>query len=500
METIKKQLLIFGKTELNTVLVTVFLCLLSFIVLTFTNNPLIFAGLLILSAFFIWQTPAAGLFAALLTTMIFGEHFSLLPLKIGDDIYKIYALDFVLVITFFCWLLQQNIKTLKHKSIKANRSSFYLLLFFFFLVLTLFRSFLTASDKILSVATFKNYSYLLVYFLTALMLNSKEQIIRLLKIFLWGGVVLLGFVVYGLATGHGLWSEATAGLRYLSGLHAYYLTFSIIILLVLMAYRQYVFGYFKTFLLLLLQVGGVIGAMFRHLWLGLLVAGGHLLIRLDFKRQNNLLKIVLVSFCVLVILALIILWGAGLIGSDYNFLQEKWFQSVLGRGATIAQTGSLAESAAGWRLATWKIALEKFLSNPLIGLGFGQKFFFEYRGFVDLVDIRNIHNDFASLLVQLGLLGFAPFLLFNWYQIRDLIKILKLKDNDEIPRLKATPEAARDKLITKQLALMFSGFYIVALFGIFFAIYLMFNGTSIFYWAIMGGITALASTSNRVIK
>ncbi|MDD5289855.1 MAG: O-antigen ligase family protein [Patescibacteria group bacterium] len=474
METIKKQLLSFGKIELNTVVVTVFLCLLSLVVLTLTNNPLIFAGILILSAFFIWQTPVAGLFAALLTTMIFGEHFSLLPLKIGDDIYKIYALDFVLIITFFCWFLQQNIKTLKHESMKANRKDFWLLVFFFFLVLTLFRSFLTASDKILAVATFKNYSYLLVYFLTALMLNSKEQIIRLLKIFLWGGVVLIGFVIYGLVSGRGLWSEATAGLRYLSGLHAYYLTFSIIILLVLMAYRQYVFGYFKTLLIFLLQIAGLVGAMFRHLWLGILAAGANLLIWLDFKRQNNLLKIALISFCVLAIIALVVLWGAGLIGSDYNFLQEKWFQSVLGRGATLSQTGSLAESAAGWRLATWKIALEKFLDNPLIGLGFGQKFFFEFRGFVDLVDIRNIHNDFASLLVQLGLLGFAPFLLFNWYQVRDLVKLIKQKDEFQ-----------------KALALIFSGFYIVALFGIFFAIYLMFNGTSIFYWTVMGGITTL---------
>jgi hypothetical protein len=70
---------------------------------------------------------------------------------------------------------------------------------------------------------------------------------------------------------------------------------------------------------------------------------------------------------------------------------------------------------------------------------------------------------------------------------------LKSKDNDEIPRLKATTEAARDKLLMKPLALMFSGFYIVSLFGIFFAIYLMFNGTSIFFWTVMGGITALVN-------
>jgi O-antigen ligase len=492
MDTLKRQLLSFGKIELNTVIVSVFLCLLSFVALNINNNPIIFAGALILSAFFIWQTPIAGLFGAILATMIFGEHFSLLPLQIGENIYKIYALDFALIITFFFWFLQRDIKIFppkadpplaeKHKKMKANRKDFWLLIFFFFLVFNLLRGFIFGGDQDLVIGTFKNYSYLLVYFLTILMLNSKEQIIRLLKIFLWGGVVLIGFVIYGLVSGHGIWSEATAGIRYLSGLHAYYLTFSIIILLVLLAYRQYIFGKTKTFIIFLIQSVGLVGGMFRHLWLGILVAGANILFFLDFKKKNNLLKIILISFSILAILVLIILWGAGVIGSDYNFLQDKWFESVLGRGATFSQIGTLSESATGWRLATWKIALEKFLGNPLIGIGFGQKFFFEYRGFVDLVDIRNIHNDFASLLVQLGLLGFAPFLIFNLYQARDLIKLLKEKENNVIPAQAG---------ILKPLALIFSGFYIVSLFGIFFAIYLMFNGTSIFYWIVMGGITAL---------
>jgi O-antigen ligase len=491
MDTLKHHLLSFGKTELNTVTVTVFLSLLSLVALTINNNPLIFAGALILSAFFIWQTPVAGLLAALLTTMIFGEHFSLLPLQIGEDIYKIYALDFVLAITFVCWLLQQKPGTIKLKVFLKERKDFWLLVFFGFLVFNLGRSIIWGSDRTLAIATFKNYSYLLLYFLTVFLIESREQLVRLLKIFIWGGILLIGFVVYGLVSGYGLWSEATAGLRYLSGLHAYYLTFSIIILLVLMAYRQYLFGFLKTLFIFLVQVAGVVGGMFRHLWLGVLTAGTNLLIWLDFKRQNDLLKIVLIAFGVLAIVVLAALWGAGVWGSDYNFLQEKWFQAVLGRGVTLSQTGALAESAAGWRLATWQIALEKFLDNPLIGIGFGQKFFFEYRGFVDLVDIRNIHNDFASLLVQLGLMGFLPFLLFNWYQVRDLIKLLKSKDNDEIPRLKAATDVARDKLLVKPLALMFSGFYLVAIFGVFFAIYLMFNGTSIFFWTVMGAITAL---------
>ena len=488
MQDIKKSLLFFGKTELNTVIITVFLSLLVLSNLFFGNYLTVFLASLILATFFIWQTPQAGLLAALLTTMIFGEHFSLLPIQIGYVVYKIYALDFILIITFICWLLQKNIEieTKKLKNIKTPKN-IWLLVFLGFIILNLLRSFLTATDLTLAAGTFKNYAYLLVYFLVIFMIRSEEQIIKFLKIFLWGGIILLGFVIYGWLTGRGLWSEVTPGVRYLSGLHSYYLTFSIIILLVLMVHRQYIFGKIKTLGIFLLQLIGMAGGMFRHLWLGILSAFLFILSRLKFSQKKNFIKIGLISFLTLSTLVLAIMWANGLLGNDYNFLQDKFLSSIKGRATTLFTNGPLMESAAGWRLATWKIALKKFLSNPLFGIGFGRKFLFEYRGFVNLIEIRNIHNDFASLLVQLGLLGFIPFIMFNFYQIKDLVKILK---NKGISQHIHTNNSI--------FSLSLSGFYIILIFGIFFGIYLMFNGTSIFYWTVMGLISA--NTNKNINK
>jgi len=162
------------------------------------------------------------------------------------------------------------------------------------------------------------------------------------------------------------------------------------------------------------------------------------------------------------------------LGKDAGFLENRFFKSVIGRSESLLVSGDLVESAAGWRIQTWKIALEKFVDNPLFGIGFGKKFFFDYRGFVDLIDIRNIHNDFAALLVQLGLLGFIPFVMFNYASAKDLYKLVKREDK-----------------FYKPMSLILAGFYIISLFGVFFGIYLMFNGTSIFYWTIMAMITIL---------
>lgn len=483
MQAIKKSLLSFGKLEVNTLLVTLFLSLLTLSTFIIGYNGIIFLGAIIICAFFIYQTPAIGLHAALLTTMIFGEHFSLLPLQINETLYKIYALDFILIITFVCWFLKQKVGSLKFKEFFKARKNIWLSVFLFFILLNLMRSiFFTATDTALAMGTFKNYIYILVYFLVVLMLDSKKKLLYLIKTFLWGGIAMLGFVIYGLISGHGLWSEITPGIRYLSGLHSYYITFPIIILLILIVYRQYIFGYLKTLGIFLLQVVGLISGMFRHLWLGMTLAVLGIVSFLHFDKKVNFIKLGIIILLIAVSASFIVLWLTGLMGSEQNFLQDKFFQSISGRAQSLFYTGHLSESAAGWRLATWQTALNKFVSNPLFGIGFGQKFYFEYRGFVDLVDIRNIHNDFASLLVQLGLLGWLPFILFNFYQLKDLWPILKKEDG-----------------FYKPLGLMLLGFWIIAITGIFFAIYLMFNGTSIFYWTVMASVTVLINLYHKKI-
>lgn len=478
MEALIKNLKSFGKIELNTIIISVFLGLLVLSNLIIGNYFIIYIGALILSFIFIWQSPQAGFLSAILVTIIFGQHFSLLPIQINETIYKIYALDFVLIFTFIAWFLKEPTKKIDFKKIFTNKKNLWLLIFFAFIFLNLIISIIFKNPNIsLAIGTFKNYAYLLVYFLVIALFKNKDDIYLIIKTLFWGGILLLGFVFYGWITGIGLWSEITPGTRYLSGLHSYYLTFSIIILLISLIYKKYIFNFFSALIIFLLQVLGMIGGMFRHLWLGLATTFIAIFNFLSFKGKMKFIHIGLVVLLIILLTGLIFLWLSGiLLGNEYGFSQTNFFSSILNRGQTLFEIRNNVESATGWRLATWEIALDKFLSNPLLGIGLGQRFYFEYRGFVDLIDIRNIHNDFASLLVQLGLLGFIPFILFNFYSIKDILKSKK-----------------------SEMHLILIGFWIISIFGIFFAIYLMFNGTSIFYWTIMGLMAILHKKNNEYI-
>ena len=484
MDELLKQLKIFDKIDAHTVIVFILLSGLVLISLFVANIWPVFLCILLISSYFIWQTPQAGFLALLLTTMIFGEHFSLLPLQINEVIYKIYLLDFVLIVSFLFWLLQQKVEKINFKKFFANKINLSLIIFWFFIFINLIISlFFKGANASLAIGTFKNYSYLFVYFVVVLMFNNKESILKILKIFLYGGLIILFFIFYGWITGRGLWSEITPGLHYLSGLHTYYLSFSLIILLVVFAYKKYVFNFFSDLLIFVLQFLGLVGGMFRHLWLAVVVSFLFIFRYLKLVGKSKIIKIAGIIIFAGLFLILITLWFNGILGKDINFTQNIFFKSVVGRSLTLFETGNSIESAAGWRLATWQVALDKFLSSPILGIGLGQRFYFEYLGFIDIVDIRNIHNDFASLLVQLGLLGFLPFILFNFYIFKNLIFLIKSKDNFE-----------------HEIALIVSGFYIIALFGIFFAIYLMFNGTSIFFWAITAMVTILTNNEKLKVK
>lgn len=131
------------------------------------------------------------------------------------------------------------------------------------------------------------------------------------------------------------------------------------------------------------------------------------------------------------------------------------------------------ESAAGWRLAAWQSALTAYAKSPILGLGFGQKFYLDYRDFISVVDVRDIHNDLLSILVQMGIIGFFPFAIFHIFQAKDIRTALKANTDEE------------------WILLVVLGFGIIALSGAFFALYISFTGTALFYWVVMALISLI---------
>jgi O-antigen ligase len=482
MKNIFAKLKQFDKVDRQGIVIAGCFLLMTFFAMWIPQNWILFVVFFGLALPLIWCSPRAGFLAIILTVFIFGEYFSLLGVRFGDNLYKIYALDVALLIVFGSWFLQQPVKIMKEKW-RLSKKEKWLLVFFGFLLLNLVRGLVAGGDSALAIGTFKNYSYLLVYFLFIFLFSKKDDIWRVIKWLLWSGLPLVGFIFYGWLNGAGLWSEATAGIRYLYSLHSFYLTFSLIILFTLFAYRHFVWGNIKTVLIFCVELVGMLGGMFRHLWLGLATAFLFIFAGLQFRKKNNLIKLAGISVFVLFFVMMFIFWGQRMFDTEQNILQNKYFNSIGSRITTLSQGGLNMESAADWRLETWKVAGKKIVESPIFGIGFGQKFYFEHRGFLDMIDIRNIHNDFVSILVQVGLIGFIPFLMFSFYQMRNIYYLFKIRNEE-----------------TRFLTLVLGGFWIVLGFGVFFAIYLMFNGLSVFYWIVMGLISVLVKEEKKKLE
>ncbi|MDO9231783.1 MAG: O-antigen ligase family protein [bacterium] len=478
MENIFKKITQFDKTDLKIGIVFVFFSILTLNYLFLGNNFLIFLAFFFCATIVIWDSPQAGILGVMLTLMIFGESFSLLPVQIGKQVYKIYAMDLAMLLIFAFWFLQAKIMQRKLSLNILGRKNIWLSIFFLVLFFSLLRSIFLQTDLTLAIGTFKNYAYLLVYFLALNLFSSWKEIFRILRVLFFGGLLIIGFVFWGFLAGKGLWTESTPGLRYLSGLHTYYLTFSLIILFVGLAYNDYFRNKFSTGIIFVIQTAGVIGSMFRHLWLGFLCALFAMWLFMRKSEKKNILqqfsKLASLGFFILIFF----LWILLLSGKEVDFLNNNTLiSSIVKRAQTLTQTSYEMESAAGWRLSAWQSAGQEYLKSPVLGIGLGKKIFLDYNNFLDLVDVRNIHNDMLSILAQLGIVGFIPFVLFHFYLAKDLL--LALRKNED----------------HRQLLLITTGFGIVAIFGAFFALYISFTGTAIFYWMVMAMISIVVKLS-----
>jgi O-antigen ligase len=214
--------------------------------------------------------------------------------------------------------------------------------------------------------------------------------------------------------------------------------------------------------------------MFRHLWLGFFCAISTIWFFMKKDERKNTLQDIWKVLFLGVFIAIFFLWLNLLSGNKIDLLSNTFLSSLVDRVGTLSQTGYEMESAAGWRLSAWKAVAHEYISAPIFGLGFGQVIYLDYNDFLDLIDVRNIHNDILSILFQVGLIGFIPFVMFHFYLIKDLLTALK------------------ENTTNRQILLIVSGFVIVAGFGAFFALYISFTGTAIFYWMVMAVASIIA--------
>lgn len=417
--------------------------------------------------------PQPGLMAVVFLTMVFERFFTLQPLLIGRNEYKLYPLDILLAGIFLGigWqILNGKIKP------KWRRLDF-LMLGFIALGCAYFAASLFGSDAEFSLvfSSFKNYAaYPLIYFAVVWLLDKPEDRKNFMLFGLYGALTIILFILYGALSGGGLWTEytplSTEGIRLLAFTHAFYLSLAILGLLawLLMGHRIKP----SEMGLLILWTFGIVGSMMRHLWIGLIAAVGLLLFLVPRQNQKNigsLVRYLAVAF--LATAAILFYLFTVFPNSDLRYKLTDAQNVIVHRLATLWSSES--DESFAWRGSAWQSALKDYREHPILGLGFGRKVIVEVDNYIDFVEIRNIHNSWLVLLIQMGLPGI---LLIGLILLEAARLTLKRHGMDWL-----------DLFLISALAF----FCIVALFQP----YLETNLLGLFFWLILG----LIGSKNREI-
>ena len=238
------------------------------------------------------------------------------------------------------------------------------------------------------------------------------------------GVLIIGFFAYGIINGQGLWTEftplSTNGIRLLAGTHAFYLCITFIIAICLLAFKRFQNKNFVQAILWIWALG-IAGSMMRHLWLGLIIGVITAIILLPKENKKVLVKSGIKNFAIAItIISIIILFSSLTIGGGSMTNGDQAFTSIKNRVASFMNTGD--DTSAVWRLDLWRDAKDKWLANPVWGVGFGKTLSLETVDWHTFEEVRNIHNSPLAIAVQMGAVGFIVFFLFCLFVIASSLK------------------------------------------------------------------------------
>lgn len=433
-----------------------------------TFNIYFYIFCLLFAAFFIFQKPESGLYAIIICTVIFERFFTLLPLVIQENTYKLYPLDIIIFITILSFLIH-FIKSHKYK-FRLSRTGIAILIFVIFCIISFVYGIYNGGEFNDAFSTLKNYGiYAVMFFLTINIIRSKEQIKRITYVFIGSGIALFFFIFYGLLRGSGLWIEytplSTVGTRLLAPTHAFFLCVAVLLILNFVAHRKKLFGNL-TIPIVLIMLLGIVGSLTRHLWIALAIAIVISFLLLSRTNKKSLLKIVAIQLFLVIMIVSLYVWFDYLSSGDFPEFISKFYETTFVRVQSL--TLSLEDESAAFRLLAWQEAWETFTENPVIGIGFGKKLTFDYFGFPTQIHMRDLHNNFISIALQMGILGFISFGLFQTIFVVKTIGIIK--------KIK----------IIKPIVLGFVACYILFLVSANFGTYFDINLLVILFWIFMG--------------
>lgn len=482
MQAIATTLESIPKTKLFNAVGSFYLIAIIIISLSTGMSPWLYFSFLVIAALFIIPSYNTGFKLIILMTMVFERFFTLQPLIIEQQIYKIYPLDIILIFTIISWLIHLKKSKITPDSIWQLPEK----LLFIFLILGLLnfvRSFIDPNAQFdIALSTFKNYAfYPLLYFLTIYSIKTRDEFKNIVRLILIAGGIIIGFIIFGIISGQGLWTEytplSTSGTRYLAGTHAFYLILAIMIALPLIAFKKIKHPALAS-MVIWVWLLGIIGSLMRHLWLALIIGAIIIFISLPIKNKkifaSHSVKNGLIALSIFIFMVLAINIIPSYIVSD-NVTAS--IDSINQRATSITETRN--DTSATWRIDLWRAAEKAWLTNPIIGVGFGRFIPFESGDWKTYEEIRNIHNSPLAITVQMGVIGILILISF----------------------IVSTIIYARKAITANQeLAPYYVGLIAgvgVFLFASLFQPYLETNLTGIFLWILLG-LVRTSGTINKI--
>ncbi|MDO8565723.1 MAG: O-antigen ligase family protein [Candidatus Moranbacteria bacterium] len=356
--------------------------------------------------------PKAGLMAIVLLTVLFERFFTLEAFQFGRDVLKLYPLDIILLGVYGGMIAKIFFGKIRYTWKPAD---IFFILFFLLATAYFIASFVGFGSDNMAVAfsTWKNYVfYGMLFFALPILCDSEADVRRLVRYFLVAATFGIVFIVIGAARGEGLWTEftplSTAGVRLLAFPHAFYFSLAFLGMFVSAGYWSTNKYRFFIWLVMALWMFGILGSLMRHLWIGMALSFVCAFVFLMDERGRQAARtmgVIALAFATTLFslwLFLSFLFPTSTVGEAF----QASSQVVAGRVISI---GNAADTSISWRGSTWQSAFMELSKNPLLGTGFGMRIPVESGEYRDFIEIRNIHNSWLALLVQMGLLGFLIF-------------------------------------------------------------------------------------------
>lgn len=406
----------FAKQRQATIIAITAMSLFVLYSIVFSQSLLLYLIALIIVGVVLFRYPKSLLPIIIVLTMWFERFFTLQLLELPGLALKLYPLD-LLIALGICTVAYQLLT--KHHRITLRRFDLPIILFVCLVGVVFLRSFFLETSIDLAFSTLKNYAlYAIIYFLAIFTLPKQEDWKELTRWMLIASVGLFLFLLVGILRGSGIWSEytplSTSGVRLIAGTHTFYLTITLFAVVGISLWDKA-----KTPLLRLCNIivpllftAAIIISLVRHLW----VAGIVLLLIwacvLQKKQRKKLFGFLGRGALAL---SIVILLSGGVYWLVAGGLPTQVTEAVIvmRERLDVGSVLRLEDSSFGWRVATWQSALQMWRTEPIFGIGFGHMVSGAFQDYPFHIPVRDLHNDYMGILLQMGTIGLA-FVLY-WF-------------------------------------------------------------------------------------